>query len=297
MPATPTTSRARSDEAAGFAFTVGAFLIWGLSPIFWKAIDGVSAFDMLAHRIVWCALIMAGVLWLTGQWRGMASTLRRPATAVAMFFSTLCIGANWFLYIWAVTNGKILQASLGYFINPLVTVLLGLLFLGERLNRMQWASVATAAVGVTILAIQVGSLPWVSLALAGSFAIYGLLRKTVAASPEQGLALETWLLTPICLFWIARSHQAGEGVFGSLGLGTDILLILTGAITAVPLLFFTHGARRLPLSTVGILQYLAPTCQFLLAVFAYGEPFDRGQLLAFSFIWAALVLFALSRKR
>lgn len=290
-------SRPLSEEAIGLSCTVGAFLVWGLSPIFWKAIRGASAGDLLAHRIVWCALLMLAVLGATGQWRAMVPMLRNPRTVVALVFSTLAIGGNWFLYIYAVTNEKILQASLGYFINPLVTVLFGLVFLGEKLNRLQWASVATASVGVAILTARVGMLPWVSLALAGSFAIYGLLRKTVAASPEQGLAIETWLLAPFCLAWLVHNHAAGEAIFGTLGLWNDLLLVATGAITALPLLLFTHGARRLPLSTVGLLQYLAPTCQFLLAVFLYREPFDQGQLLAFAFIWSALVLFAWSRRR
>lgn len=273
-------------------------MIWGLSPIFWKLIQGVSAYEMLAHRVVWCLLIMLAVVTRGRQWKDLGRALSQGKVRAALLLSTILIGANWFLYIYAITTDRILHASLGYFINPLVSVLMGVVFLGERLRRAQLVSVAIACVGVAVLAFRLGHLPWISLTLAVSFAVYGLVRKTVDATPEQGLTLETALLVPLALLYLARVHGVeGGGSFGQHGWQTDLLLVLTGVITAVPLLWFTHGARRLPLSTVGLLQYLAPTCQFLLAVLVYREPFDRMQLLAFVFIWIALFVFTFDARR
>jgi len=287
---------AETEERAGLAYAGSGFLVWGLSPIFWKLLGHVPAMHLLAHRVIWCGLLMALLLLLRRD-AGLFAALRRPRTAIALVFSTLLIGTNWFAYIYSMVNDQILQASLGYFINPLVSVLFGVLFLREELRPRQRLAVAIAAVGVGILTWRLGELPWISLFLAVSFGLYGLVRKTVDATPEQGLALETWLLAPLALLFLTRAHHAGDGHLGMHGISTDLLLLTTGLMTATPLLLFTHGARRLPLSTIGIMQYIAPTCQFLLAVLVYREPFDLVQLTAFLFIWVALAIFTLDLRR
>ena len=285
-------SISRSETRAGFLYAVAGFLLWGLSPIFWKMLAGVPAQEQLAHRVLWCALLITVILLLQRRLRDCFAVISEKRTLLILLATTVLIGSNWFLYIWSVATDRILHASLGYFINPLVNVLLGMLFLGESLRPKQKISVAIAAVGVLIMTVRLGSLPWISLALAATFGLYGLLRKTVKAGPEQGLFLETWMLAPLAGFYLAQVHaEPGAGAWGSSGLTLNLLLIGTGIITATPLLWFTHGARRLALSTVGILQYIAPTCQFLLAVLVYGEPFDAVRGVAFVFIWTALALF------
>lgn len=280
----------------GLAYTLGAYLFWGLSPIFWKALGQVPAEELVAHRIVWCALLMAAVLAWQRRLRSLPALLRRRPTLLALAGSTALIAANWFLFIRAMGSERVLEASLGYFINPLITVLLGLIFLGERLRRGQWASVVVAAAGVLVLALRVGRLPWIALGLAFTFGFYSLLRKSVAASPEEGLTVETWLLAPLSLVYLARLAGDGGGALGHVDAPTHMLLVATGVITGVPLVWFTHGARRLPLATVGILQYLAPTMQFLLAVLAFREPFALAQLTAFVLIWTALIVFTVDAR-
>lgn len=282
---------------SGFVFATGAYLIWGLSPLFWKLLTGVPPFEQLAHRVLWCAVLLAGVLTAGGRWGELARALGQGRVVLTLVASTVFIAANWFVYLYAVVEERIVEASLGYFINPLVTVLLGLLVLGERLSRAQGVALLLAAGGVALLTYHLGQLPWISLVLACSFGLYGLLRKTVDASPEVGLLAEALLLSPLLLAWLLREEVTGGGAFGAGGWGVRGLLLATGVITAVPLLLFTHGARRLPLSTVGFLQYLAPTCQFLLAVLVYREPFDLHQLGAFVLIWLGLVVFTADARR
>ena len=244
---------------------------------------------------------MTGLLIVRGKMAGLGVVLRRPKTVVALILSTLMIGTNWFIFLYSIATDQLLQTSLGYFINPLVSVFLGLLFLRESLRKAQWIACALAAVGVGVMTWELGTLPWISLALALSFGFYGLLRKTVPAGPEEGLALETWILGPIAALYLVQRAALGEPVLFAFGWSTTILLLLTGVVTALPLLWFTHGARRLPLSTVGMLQYIAPTFQGLIAVLAFGEAFDTGRLVAFAFIWAGLVIFTVdvqhSRRR
>lgn len=282
---------------SGILQTVGAYLIWGLAPIYWKLLADVPATQLLAHRILWSVLLLG--LLILGQRRvgELARVFTSARVSLTLLGTTALIGSNWFVFIWAVTSERILQASLGYFINPLVTVLLAMTFLGERLTRGRWISMALAAVGVAILVLRVGAFPWVSLFLAVSFGFYGLLRKTVRAEPEVGLLVETCLLAPWMLLLLGRAEAVGVGAFRHVGVGTDLLLAFSGVLTAVPLLLFTHGARRLPLSTVGFLQYLAPSLQFLLAVGVYGETFTLDHLAAFLFIWAALALFTWDTRR
>ena len=275
----------------GLLYTTGAFLLWGAVPVYWKMLGDVPALEILAHRIVWALVLV--FLWMTfrSRWHELGTALRRPRTVAALLASTVFIATNWGLFVWAVNAGRVLSTSLGYYINPLVSVLLGLVVLRERLNRRQWIAVGLAAVAVTILTLRVGHLPWISLALAFSFGFYGLLRKTVAADAVVGLTFETAALTPLCLAFLGWRERLGVAAFAHQGVGVDLLLVAAGAVTAIPLILFTLGARRLPLSTVGLLQYIAPTCTFLLAVFLYSEPFTSAHAVAFALIWTALALY------
>ena len=279
-----------SQARVGFLYAVGGFLLWGLSPIFWKWLASVPAEQQLAHRVLWCAAVITAILLARGRLRECLGVISETRTLVTLLGTTLLIGGNWFCYIWAVATDRILHASLGYFINPLVYVLLGVVFLGESLRPRQKISVFVATIGVALMTWRLGTLPWLSLALAGTFGLYGLLRKQVKAGPEQGLFLETWMLVPPAA-WYLLWLEPGTAAWGSSGWELNLLLMGTGVITATPLIWFTHGARRLELSTVGILQYIAPTGQFLLAVLVYDEPFDQVRALAFVFIWVALALF------
>lgn len=296
IESTDPTDEARSAAALGVAYTTGAFVLWGLAPIYWKAIAEVAATEVLAHRVIWSGLLLLGYLGFQRRLGGVGRLARSPRAAATLALTTVLISFNWGLYIWAVMIGRIVETSLGYFINPLVNVLFGMLFLGERLRRAQWLSIGLATAGVVLLVVRVGTLPWVSLALAISFALYALLRKQVDARPEEGLALETWLVAPLALGYLLTLAGRGELGWGR-SLGLDLLLAGTGLLTTIPLVWFTHGARRLPLSTVGILQYIAPTMQFLLAVFVYREPFDRDRLASFGLIWLALALFTWDLQR
>jgi len=280
------------DTRSGVLLALGAYLVWGLSPIYWKLVVDIPASELVAHRIVWSAAMLGVLAMVQRRGRELAAVFGSLRVLLTLGATTLLIATNWWIYIWAVATDHILQASLGYFINPLVTVLLGMLFLGERLSRGQWLSMLLAALGVLVLELRVGELPWIALVLAFSFGFYGLLRKTVRADPEVGLLVETALLTPWMLGLLGRAEAAGAGAFGHRGVGVDLLLVASGAVTAVPLLLFTHGARRLSLSTVGVLQYLAPSFQFLLAVGVYGETFTLDHLAAFGLIWAALALYS-----
>jgi chloramphenicol-sensitive protein RarD len=277
---------------AGILLTLGAYVVWGLSPVYWKLVVDIPASQLVAHRIVWCALMLAVLVAVERRGRELARVFTSPRVVLTLLATTALIATNWLVYIWAVVNERILEASLGYFINPLVTVLLAVVILGERLSRGRWISMLLAGLGVTLLAWRVGELPWIALVLAFTFGFYGLLRKTVRADPEVGLLVETSLLAPWMLLLLERAAASGVGAFGHRGVGTDLLLVASGAVTAVPLLLFTHGARRLALSTVGFLQYVAPSLQFLLAVGVYGETFTLDHLGAFLLIWAALGLFS-----
>ena len=296
-PATPAPAPDPADTRRGVAFAGAAFLFWGLSPIYWKALGEVPASEVLAHRIAWSFVLLVAMLVARRRGRELVAAVLRPRTLGTLLVTTALIAVNWYVYIWAMAAERVLEASLGYFINPLVNVLLGVVFLRERLSRPQAAAVALAGVGVAVLTLEVGRVPWVALTLAGSFGVYGLLRKTVDAGPQVGLAIETALLTPLTLLWLARLHAAGGGAFAGGDLGIDLLLAGAGAITVVPLVWFTFGARLLPLSALGLIQYLAPSIQFLLAVLVYREPFSTTHLIAFAVIWAGLAVFTLDLRR
>ena len=281
-----------SRTLAGLACAVPAYLIWGTSPIYFKLIKTVPAFEILMHRVVWSFVFLVPVVLLAGRWNEFKDAIRHRRILLPLCASTCLVGFNWFLFIWAVNTDRVLQTSLGYYINPLVNVLLGVLFLRERLRGLQAIAVVLAGIGVANLVIFYGRIPWISLALAISFGFYGLIRKTAPVGAVVGLTVETMILTPAALAWIVLLEREGRGAFLHGGPTHTLLLVAAALVTALPLVLFTQGARTLRLATMGILQFIAPTCTFLLAVFLWGEPLSRLQLLTFVFIWTALALYS-----
>ncbi|HZB69702.1 MAG TPA: EamA family transporter RarD [Sphingomicrobium sp.] len=274
----------------GYLFGIAAYGLWGVLPIYFKAIAAVAAVDIVAHRVLWSLPFLALLLFFGSGWSGVRQAIRRRKTLLLLLFTAVLIATNWLLYVYAVTSGHILAGSLGYYLNPLVNVVLGRFILKERLTWLQWAAVAIAAAG--ILALVGGALDqlWISLTLAVTFATYGLLRKIAKVEPVAGLAIETALWFPVALAWLAWRYAAGTPSFGS-AQTESALLVLAGVVSTIPLLLFTGAARRLPYSTLGMLQFVAPTLQFLLAVLLYGEAFTRAHAIAFGAIWTALALY------
>jgi chloramphenicol-sensitive protein RarD len=275
---------------AGLAYAFAAYLAWGISPAYFKALAGVPAIEILAHRVVWSVVLLALLLAFTSGAGALVRSFADRRRAALLAGTACLVSANWFLYIWAVNSGRVLEASLGYFVNPLVNVLLGVVFLRESLSRPQRWAIALAAAGVAVLLVRLGTFPWVSLALALSFGAYGLLRKRAAVDALEGLFLETVFLAPAALALLLVLGARGSGAFGG-SAGTTALLVAAGAVTAIPLLWFGHGVHRLRLSTLGVVQYVAPTAQFLLAVLAYHERFTPAHALAFGLIWASLAVY------
>jgi chloramphenicol-sensitive protein RarD len=282
----------RSAERAGAFYAALAFLIWGLFPLYWKPLSAVPALEVVAHRTAWGFLTVAAWIAFRRRWPAVRAVVRRPRTMLLLASTAALIALNWLLYIWAVINNHVIQASLGYFINPLVNVLLGVLVLRERLSRAQGVAVTLAAAGVAILTFGYGQFPWIALALALTFGLYGLARKTVAADAVTGLLVETGILTPLAAGYLIVLALRGTGALGGANFTTNTLLVLAGGVTAVPLVMFTLGARRLPLSTVGLFQYISPTCQFLLGVLLYRETFTRAHAVSFAMIWTGLAILA-----
>lgn len=282
-------------DKRGVLLAVAAFAWWGLVPIYFKSVAGVSPLEVLAHRVLWSAPLAGLLLALqgggfAGLWRGLA----RAGVLRTLALSSLLIAGNWLLFIHAVDSGQLLQSSLGYFVAPLVNVLLGMAFLGERPGRWQWVALGLAGLGTLNLILRQDGPPWIALTLAGSFSLYGLLRKRVAIESVAGLFIETLLLAPLSLAWLGYEAWRGGLVFGQGGGGTSLLLMAAGVITALPLVWFTAGARRIPLYVLGLCQYIAPSLQFLLAVWVYGEPFTTVQLTTFALVWTGLAVFVLA---
>lgn len=287
----------RDDTRRGVIYGIAAYGMWGLVPVYFKAVVEVPALEVLAHRIVWSALMLIPLALARGRRAQILRVLRDRRTLMVLTLTTVLIATNWFLFIWAVATDRVLEASLGYFINPLVNVVLGVAFLGERLSRPAAVAVALAAVGVAVQVAAVGSLPWIALTLAFSFGLYGLLRKTASVGSVAGLAVETSLLMPVAVGFLAWARHTGGLYLGTGHTGTDVLLVLAGLVTTLPLLCFTSAARRLPLATLGFLQYLAPSGQFLLAVLVYGERLTTAHLVTFGCIWIALAIFTADQIR
>nr|WP_312230319.1 EamA family transporter RarD [Pseudomonas sp.] len=283
---------ATADLRRGYILGLSAYVIWGLFPMYFKAIQAVPSLEIIVHRAIWSALFGALLLlvWKHPGW--LRELIDHPKRFAVLALSGSLIAANWLIYVWAVNNGRMLEASLGYYINPLVNVLLGMLLLGERLRRLQWAAVVLAAAGVAQQLWQVGSLPWVSLALALTFASYGLIRKKAPVAALPGLVVETWLLLPLAIGWILFHPAAMSSQPAFWTTSEALWLMAAGPVTLIPLVFFNAAARHLPFATLGFLQYIAPTLVLLLAVLVYGEHFDPAKLISFLLIWAGLAVYS-----
>lgn len=275
----------------GMLYAASAFILWGLFPLYFKALREIGPTEILAHRVVWSLVFLMLVLGLRRQWGWLAQVRRSPRILAGFASSALLLSINWCIYIWAVNNDHIVDASLGYFVNPLMNVLLAWLLLKERLRPVQWLAVAIATAGVIWLAWQAGHPPWIALSLAITFAFYGLLRKTAMLGPLEGLSLETLVLFPIALVWLGVLAGHGVSSFGAASLSSKLLVMAAGPITATPLLLFAAGARRIPFSTLGLLQYMSPTIQLVLGIWLYREPFGGARLAGFVMIWSALALY------
>jgi chloramphenicol-sensitive protein RarD len=280
----------------GFGFGVAAYGLWGVLPIYFKALAAVGAVDIVAHRILWSLPFLALLLFVSRGWSEVWQAVRRRRTLLLLLSTATLIGINWLLYVYAVTSGHILAASLGYYLNPLANVLLGRFILKERLSWLQWIAIAIAAAGILVLAVGALGQLWISLTLCVTFATYGLLRKIALVDAVAGLGIETALLFPPAIGWLAWRLAVGVPILGTTS-SDAALLVAAGVVSTTPLLLFTAAARRLPYSTLGMLQFLAPTLQFLCAVWLYNEPFGRAHAIAFGAIWAALGLYMIELIR
>ena len=276
----------------GTWFAVGAYTLWGLLPVYWKWLQHVPAPQVLCHRILWSFITLFIIILATRGWSAFREAVTDRRVLIAYAAAAFLISINWLTYIWAVNAGFIVETSLGYFINPLFSVLLGVVFFRERPRSWQWAAIALAAAGVCYLTRVHGTLPWIALTLAGTFGVYGLVKKTAPLGSLPGLTLETGLLLVPALLFLAHAEKTGSGAFLHGGAVSDTLLAGAGLITAVPLLLFSSAARRIPLSLIGILQYIAPTLQFLLGVLVYHEPFTAAKCIGFGIVWLALAVYA-----
>jgi chloramphenicol-sensitive protein RarD len=275
----------------GLLYAFGAYLIWGLFPIYWKWLHQVDAVQLIGHRIAWSFIMLIIFVIATRQFGALREASLKPRVIGIYFIAAILIGINWLVYVWAVNHEFIVETSLGYFINPLISVLLGVIFLRERLRFFQWLSVGLAACGVIFLTWHYGHLPWIALSLAFSFGIYGLVKKLAPLGSLFGLTLETGILFIPALLYLIFADFTGSGYFLRSSMATSLLLVGAGAVTTIPLLMFASAAQSIPLSMVGIMQYIAPTLQFILGVLVYKEPFDNIQLIGFGVVWTALILF------
>ncbi len=296
-PENTSLAKTRHETVAGVLYAGSAFLVWGLSPVYWKAMRSVPALEIVTHRVVWSFLFLVMLTLVQHRWGEFKDVLKTPRTLLILALTTLLVSCNWLLYIWAVNAGFMLQASLGYYINPLVNVLLGMVFLKERLRRPQALAVLLACAAVVYRTVSYGELPWIALTLGFTFGLYGLIRKVAPVSSLAGLTIETLLLTAPGMVYLTVLEFQEAGALFHVSRSLDMLLIGTGVFTAVPLLFFNLGARRINLSTVGLMQYIAPSGMFLLAVLVYEEPFTAAQVWTFLLIWTALAIYSIDSVR
>lgn len=281
----------KQEQNKGVMFALAAYGMYGVMPIYFKVVSSVSAFEVLSHRIIWSVLFLAIFIAATGRWNEFKNDLRQKRLLAGLTISAMLIALNWLVFIWAVGQSMILEVSLGYYITPLLSVLLGMIFLGERLRKIQWISVLLAVAGVGYQLIQMGNLPWVALVLASCFAFYGLLRKQIKVGPFTGLLIETLILTPFALFYLIWLGQQSQLAFLTDGVEIAVLLAAAGIVTSLPLICFAAGARRLTMTLNGLLLYIGPSISFLIAVFMYDEPLDANRMITFALIWAGLILF------
>ncbi|GKU81574.1 EamA family transporter RarD [Niallia sp. NCCP-28] len=285
----------------GVIFAGISYLIWGMFPVYWKLLQGVGADEILANRVIWSFIFMVILVISTNKWKKVILTIQAFKTnkkqAFLLFAASILVSFNWFIYIWAVNADKVIETSLGYYINPLVSVLLGVLVLKEKMKRAQIISFVLAAIGVLILTFSHGSFPWIALSLALTFGLYGLAKKIIVLDSEIGLTIETLFITPIALFYMGYLFASGRHEFLTGSMSINILIMVSGVLTAIPLLFFAKGAQRIPLSMLGFIQYLTPTLTLILGVFLYHEKFTNSHLMAFICIWSALTIYSLSQTK
>ncbi|MBK9927754.1 MAG: EamA family transporter RarD [Anaerolineales bacterium] len=277
----------------GILYGIGAYALWGLFPLYWKQLHEVSALQVIGHRIGWSFVMLMIYIVVTGQWKDFRSVAFTRKTIGVYSVAAVFLSLNWLIYVWGVNSGFIVETSLGYFINPLLSVLLGVIFLRERLRPLQWVPVGIAAIGVGYLTFVYGRLPWIALSLAFSFALYGLIKKLSPLGSLYGLTLETGIVFPVALIYLVFVGVTGTGAFLHDGTRVDLFLIGAGIATTIPLLMFASAAKQIPLTIVGMLQYIAPTLQFLIGVLVYKEAFDMAHFIGFSIVWAALIIFAI----
>jgi chloramphenicol-sensitive protein RarD len=275
----------------GVLYAVGAYLLWGLFPLYWPLLAPSTALEVLAHRILWSLVVVAILLGVTRRTAQLRAVLRDRGRLLRLALAAVVVAVNWGTYIYGVTSNQVVETSLGYFVNPIVTVLLGVVVLGERLRPVQWVALSAAFLAVVVLTVENGGPPWIALILAFSFGTYGLLKKQVGVGAIEGLAVETAVLLPVAAAYVAVLGVSGAGTFGTEGVDHAALLAVSGLVTAVPLLLFGAAASRVPLTTLGVLQYLAPTMQFLLGVTLLDEPLPAVKLLGFVLVWIGLALF------
>lgn len=286
-----------SEKFKGGLAAATAFLLWGFLPIYWKHLVGVPPLEVIAHRWLWTSILLIIIMAATGRLASLWSELASPGAIVSHAIRALLLSGNWLTYVWAVFHDRLLEASLGYFLVPLVNVALGLIFLRERLNAAQWTAVGFAAAGVTLLTIFTGGLPWVALAIAFTFGFYGLLRKRATVGALSGATVEMIVLLPIALIGLLILEFKGTATFPGAGLSTDLFLMGTGIVTAIPLVLFGYCSSRITLSSIGIFQYLAPTVKFILGLWLYHEPFSSLQLVSFILIWTGLIIYSWNALR
>ena len=276
----------------GILYGIGAYALWGLFPLYWKQLHVVPALQVIGHRIGWSFILLMVYIVITKQWKDFRSVAFAPKTIGIYSIAAVLLSLNWLTYVWGVNSGFIVETSLGYYINPLLSVLLGVIFLHERLRPLQWIPVGIAAIGVGYLTFVYGRLPWIALSLAFSFGFYGFVKKLSPLGSLYGLTLETGLVFPIALIYLVFVGFSGTGAFTQDGARVDWFLIGSGVATTIPLLMFASAAKQIPLTIIGLLQYVAPTLQFLIGIFIYKEPFDHSHLVGFGIVWAALIIFA-----
>ncbi|WP_409439955.1 EamA family transporter RarD [Psychromonas sp. GE-S-Ul-11] len=285
-----------SETQVGVLYALSAYFIWGIAPLYFKYLDFISVYEILSHRVIWSVVVTALLVSYLKDWSNVASVCRQYKSLLMLVVTSLLISSNWLVFIWAINNEKMLEASLGYFINPIVNVVLGLVFLSERLSRLKWFAVFLAFIGVSAQAWQLGELPWVSLVLPITFALYGLLRKKVKVKAITGLFLETLAVLPIAIVYLATVTGSETANLFNNEWSLNLLFMMAGLVTAMPLICFGQAALRLPLSTLGFFQYLAPSIVFLFAVFVYGEPISFIKLFTFACIWTGILVFVFEHK-
>jgi chloramphenicol-sensitive protein RarD len=275
----------------GILSGLGAYALWGFFPIYWKYLHDVPALQVIGHRIGWSFLLLIAIILVSGQWMEFRASALQPKVIGIYTIAAILLSVNWLVYVWGVNAGFIVETSLGYFINPLLSVLLGVLFLRERLRPTQWLPVTIAAIGVIYLTALYGRLPWIALSLAFSFGFYGLVKKLAPLGSLHGLTLETGIVFPVALLYLLIIEVRGSGAFLHQSTLIDVFLIGAGVVTTIPLLMFASAARQIPLTVMGLLQYIAPTLQFLIGIFVYREPFEQSHLIGFGLVWVALIIF------